>query len=1054
MNNTEIVEKDLTAELDSNNGRLATQLQTPQSKDVDVKSLEAELKKIIKGEVRFDRGAKALYSTDASNYRQIPIGVVLPKDENDIIQTINICRKYKAPLLSRGGGTSLAGQCTNVAVVMDHSKYFNQILWMNKDEKLVSVQPGIVLDEVRTATQEKIGLTFGPDPATHTHCTIGGMLGNNSCGVHSVMAANEGGGARSSDNIESLTIVTYDGLKMKVGKTSDDELNAFIQAGGRKGEIYKKLKDLRDKYGDLIRERFPQIPRRVSGYNLDELLPEKGFNVARALVGSESTCVTIVEATLQLLEAPKKKTVVVIGYKSLPAAGHAVMEILKYKPIGLEGMDDLLIEFSKRMNLLTKDELDLMPKGKAWLLVEFGGDSKKETDEKANAMLTELKAKKHGVAYKLFDDEKEEQKLWKIRESGLGATAWVPGEKPAWPGWEDSAVDPKYMGEYLEDLENLFRQYQYHPSVYGHFGQGIAHCSINFDLFTHEGIDAYKKFTVDASHLIKKYNGSLSGEHGDGQARGDLLEIMYGKELVEVFKEFKAIWDPEWRMNPGKIVNTYGQLKDLRVSDEYNPKEVKTHFKFPDDAYSFNRVTLRCAGVGECRNHNKGTMCPSYMVTREEKHSTRGRARMLFEMMQHEELKKGWHNDEVKESLELCLSCKGCKSDCPVQVDMATYKSEFLSHYYDNKLRPASAYAFGLIYWWSRIASKVPFIANFFFHAPFISNIVKTFAGIDQKRKMPRYADVTFKEWFLNRQRSTVNRQPKMSNGKQVILWADTFNNYFLPQTLVAAVEVLEAAGFDVIVSKKSMCCGRPLYDFGMLNTAKKMLLDIMQNLKQEIRNDIPIVGLEPSCVSVFKDELLNLFPADHDAKRLNNNFFTLAEFLEKEAPDFKIPKVLQKAVVHGHCHHKAIMKFKDDENIIKKTGLDAEILDSGCCGLAGGFGYEKGEHYDVSIKAGERVLLPAVRKAADTTLIIADGFSCREQIQQETNRKAMHLAQVLQMGLHENDPSAYMSFAEKKYVDGMALKDSSKKKKFIIIASVIGTAIAAFYIIRKSNRK
>jgi FAD/FMN-containing dehydrogenase/Fe-S oxidoreductase len=1045
---TESKSKIIPALNGNSNGRLATQLTTPYSKDVDVNSLEAELKKSIKGEVRFDNGARALYATDASNYRQVPIGVVIPKTEDDILQTTNICRKYKAPLLSRGGGTSLAGQCCNVAVVMDMSKYFNKIYWINKEKKLVSVQPGIVLDEVRDATTQQVGLTFGPDPATHTHCTIGGMLGNNSCGVHSVMAANEGGGARSSDNVESLTIVTYDGLKMKVGKTSDEELEQIINAGGRRGGIYKKLRDLRDKYADLIRERYPKIPRRVSGYNLDELLPEKGFNVARALVGSESTCVTIVEATLQLLKAPKKKTLVALGYDSLGNAGRAVPKILPYKPIGLEGMDNLLIEFSKRMGLLTRHELGLLPKANAWLLVEFGGETKEDADAQANKMINELKAQQNPPSIKLFDDEGEEEELWKIRESGLGATAWVPGEKPAWPGWEDSAVDPDFIGDYLDDLEQLFNKYGYHPSVYGHFGQGIAHCSINFDLFTHDGINAYKQFTVEASHLIKKYNGSLSGEHGDGQARGDLLEIMFGKELVEAFKEFKAIWDPEWRMNPGKIVNTYGQLKDLRVSDQYNPIDPKTYFKYPEDDHSFSRVTLRCAGVGECRNHNKGTMCPSYMVTREEKHSTRGRARMLFEMMQGEELKDGWRNKEVKESLDLCLSCKGCKSDCPVNVDMATYKAEFLSHYYNGKLRPASAYAFGWIYWWSRLASKAPFIANFFFHTPVVSNIVKALAGIDQKRKMPEYADITFREWFFKR--AKLNAE---SSKPRVILWADTFNNYFLPQTLVAGVEVLEAAGFEVIIPKKSLCCGRPLYDFGMLNTAKRMLLDIMHNLQQEIRNDIPIVGLEPSCVSVFKDELTNLFPTEHDAKRLKKNVYTLAEFLEQKAPDFKIPQLQQKAIVHGHCHHKAIMKINADKNILKKTALDFSVLDSGCCGLAGGFGYEKGAHYDVSIKAGERVLLPTVRKAADTTLIIADGFSCREQIEQETDRKALHLAQVLQMGLRENNPSVYMPLPEKKYVDGMKLKDQRKKKNALIIVCLISVAITAAYIINKKNK-
>ncbi len=1033
------------------NDKLSTQLdtrfQTKYSVNVDVKNLEKELRKSIEGEVRFDDGSRALYSTDSSNYRQIPIGVVIPKSEEDIIQTINLCQKYKAPLLSRGGGTSLAGQCCNVAVMMDMAKYYNKILKIDKEKKLVTIQPGIVLDEMRNATKEKMNMTFGPDPATHDHCTLGGMLGNNSCGVHSVMAAFEGLGARTSDNTESITIVTYDGVKMKVGATSDEELERIINEGGRRGEIYKKLKDFRDKYADLIRGKFPNIPRRVSGYNLTALLPENGFNVAHALIGSESTLVTITEATLKLLNEPKARSLLVLGYDSLPDAGYAVPFVMKHKPIGLEGIDDMLLDFMKRKGL-NVDDIPLLPDGKAWLMVEFGGNSKEDADDQAKKLMEDYKNEKKQPTMSLFDDPEQEKMLWEIRESGLGATAWVPGEPNGGPGWEDSAVPPDKMGDYLKDLRDLFTKYKLYPSIYGHFGQGCIHCRVGFDFLTEDGIKAYKNFTIEASHLVVKYGGSLSGEHGDGQARGDLLEIMYGEELVNAFREFKLIWDPEWKMNPGKIIDTYGQLNDLRLGTTYNPPNLKTHFQLPAEKYSFAHASNLCVGVGECRRHEHGTMCPSYMATREEKHSTRGRSRMLFEMMQGDIIKDGWKSKEVKESLDLCLSCKGCKADCPVNVDMATYKSEFLSHYYEGKLRPTSAYAFGWIYWWSRLASKAPFIANFFFHTPVISNLVKAFAGIEQKRKMPRYADVTFKEWFF--QRKKIRNQQIRNQKSKVILWADTFNNYFLPQTLVAGVEVLEAAGFEVIVPKKSMCCGRPLYDFGMLNTAKKLLLDIMHNLKDEIRDGVPVVGLEPSCVSVFRDELHNLFPHNEEAKRLQKQVFTFAEFLEKKAPGFKIPQLKTKAVVHGHCHHKAIMKIDTDKKLLKKTGLDFEVLDSGCCGLAGGFGYEKGEHYDVSIKAGERVLLPAVRKAADTTLIVADGFSCREQIEQETNRKALHLAQVLQMGLRENNPSVYMPLPEKKYVDGMKLKDSNKNKKLLMAAGIIGMAIASVYIISK----
>lgn len=1015
---------------------------TKESINVDVPSLYTELSSIIQGEVRFDDGTKALYSTDSSNYRQIPIGVVIPRTEEDIHNTITICRKFGAPILSRGGGTSLAGQCCNVAVIMDMSKYFNNVISIDKNKRTVSVQPGIVLDEMKKATETATGLTFGPDPATHTHCTLGGMLGNNSCGIHSVMAAFEGNGARTSDNTESLTIITYDGLKMKVGPASDEELEKIISEGGRKGDIYKKLRDLRDKYADLIRKRYPKIPRRVSGYNLDDLLPEKGFNVARALVGSESTCVTIVEATLQLIKKPIHRTLVAIGYKTLPDAGRAVPQILKHKPVGLEGIDRLLIEFSKRMGALGEKDISLLPDAGAWLLVEFGGDTRDEADQEAKDLMEELKKGPQPPSMKLFDDQEEENTLWKIRESGLGSTAWVPGEKPAWPGWEDSAVDPKYMGDYLEDLEKLFKKYGYHPSVYGHFGQGIAHCSINFDFFTKKGIEEYKKFTVEAAHLVVKYNGSLSGEHGDGQSRADLLEIMFGKELVQAFREFKAIWDPEGKMNPGKVVDGYGQTSDLRVDEDYGPHHLKAHFEYPNDKFSFIQTTLRCAGVGECRKHNGGTMCPSYMATREEKHSTRGRARMLFEMVQGDVIKDGWKSKEVKDSLDLCLSCKGCKSDCPVHVDMSTYKAEFLSHYYKGKMRPMSSYVFGWIYWVSRVASLAPRLSNFIMHAPIISNLVKGVIGIEQKRRMPKFADITFREWFQYRKKRSAIGKPR------VILWPDTFNNFYLPETLVAGLEVLEAAGFEVIIPRQSLCCGRPLYDFGMLKTAKKMLLQIMDSLKHEIRNGTPIVGLEPSCISVFRDELGELFPDYQDAQRLKENVFTLAEFLEKKAPDFSVPKIPSPALVQGHCHHKAIMKMIPDKNILNKTGLHWKILDSGCCGMAGSFGYDRGEHYEVSIKAGERVLLPVVRNATDETIIIADGFSCREQIEQETGRKGLHLAQVLQMGLREKNLSKPIVLPEKKYVDGMKLKDPYRKGKNLLYgAAFLGAMLTTIAI-------
>lgn len=984
-----------------------TRYVTPQSEGVDVKSLEEDLKSFVTGEVRFDAGSKATYSCDSGNYRQIPLGVVVPKNEEDILATVAICRRYKAPLLSRGGGTSLAGQTNNVGVVMDLSKYYNQVIAFDKEAKTVTVQTGIVLDHMKEYTEQH-GLTFGPDPSTHNHCTIGGMLGNNSCGVHSVMSANYGYGAKMEHNTTSMKVLTYDGIKMEVGPTSDEEYEKIVAAGGRRAEIYQKLKALAEKYGDLIRKKYPDIPRRVSGYNLVDLLPEKGFNVASALIGTESTCVTILSATLKLMPNPKARTLVVLGYTDLFNAGKHVKDILAFKPIGLEGLDDLLIDNMHKKGYHT-DHLTLLPHGKAWLLVEFGGNSKQETDGLGRAMMAKLKTQKDPPTMSLFDDPDQEEMLWKIRESGLGATAWVPGDPITEEGWEDSAVHPDKIGDYLKALGALFAKYGWNIPMYGHFGQGCVHCRIPFDLQTPEGLEQYKKFTREAAHLVVSFGGSLSGEHGDGQSKADLLDVMYGPELVEAFKEFKAIWDPDWRMNPGKITQPYGQVANLRTGAQYEPLELPTHFHYPDDTFRFSRAALRCVGIGECRRLKGGTMCPSYRVTKEEEHSTRGRARLLYEMLMGDVV-KGWKDKRVKDALDLCLSCKGCKGDCPVNVDMATYKAEYLSHHYKGKLRRRSAYAFGLIYWWSRLASLAPRVANFFTQEGWRARFSKWLTGADPRRKIPAFATVTFRNWFTKGRTPGVERPfadgRPAGTRRPVILWADTFNNYFFPDSLKAAVDVLEAAGFEITVPKASLCCGRPLYDYGMLNTAKRLLRRILNALREDIRNGVPVVGLEPSCIAVFRDELVNLFPADEDALRLKKQTFTLAEFLEKKAPDFKIPAYTKEAIVHGHCHQKAIMGMSADKELFKKMRLDFKIVDSGCCGMAGSFGYEMGKHYDVSVSAGELVLLPAVRNTGENTIIIADGFSCREQIIQQTGRKPFHTAEVLRMALLQGQTS------------------------------------------------
>ena len=952
----------------------------------DMKQLEAELKRSIEGEVRFDNGSRALYATDASNYRQVPIGVVIPRTVEDVIATVRLCYQYGAPVLSRGGGTSLCGQCCNVAVVMDFSKYLNKILEIDRDAKTARVQPGVVLDDLRDAAG-KVGLTFAPDPATHTHNTLGGMIGNNSCGPHSVM------GGETVHNVIELDVLTYDGTRMTVGATGDEQLRDILVRHDRRGDIYAHLQKLRDRYANAIRARFPQIPRRVSGYNLEALLPEHGFNVAQALVGSEGTCVVILEAKVRLLDKPAAASLVVLGYKDVYEAGDHVPEIMRHKPIALEGMDDRLIADMKAIHL-HPENVELLPEGGGWLLVEFGGASKADADAQARKMMDALKQTAHPPTMKLYDDPPLEKKIWKMRESGLGATAHVPNQKITWEGWEDSAVPPEKLGEYLRKLRALFEKYGYLCDLYGHFGQGCVHTRIDFDLETAAGIATFHAFLYEAAHLVTSLNGSISGEHGDGQSKAELLPIMFGEELMQAFREFKGIWDPHWRMNPGKVIGAYRADQNLRLGTDYAPPPVKVHFHYPNDSGDFSRAMLRCVGVGECRKKS-GTMCPSYMATGEEMHATRGRAHLLFEMLQGSAIHRGWKEPAVHEALDLCLSCKGCKGECPVKVDMATYKAEFMAHYYEGRLRPPSAYAFGLIDRWARLASHMPKAANFFTQTEPFASLAKNIVGIAAQRHITRFASEPFTKWF-HRRKSSIPR------GRNIILWPDTFNNYFHPQVAQAAVEVLEHAGCDIQIPRLHLCCGRALYEFGMLNRAKAYLQRIMDALAQDIHAGTPIVGLEPACVSVFRDELRNLFPYSEQAKRLSAQVFLLSEFLEREDLDFSFPVLRRKAVVHGHCHHKSILGMDAEQSVLRKLELDCDVLDSGCCGMAGSFGFEKTK-YDVSIACAERVLLPAVREAASGTLLVADGFSCREQIAQTTGSEALHLAQVLHMALHQD---------------------------------------------------
>ncbi|HEV2463649.1 MAG TPA: FAD-binding and (Fe-S)-binding domain-containing protein [Acidobacteriaceae bacterium] len=953
------------------------------------RELEARLAAAVRGEARFDLGSRALYSTDASNYRQVPIGVVIPRDADDVIAAIAVCRELGAPILSRGGGTSLAGQCCNVAVVFDYSKYMRSIHSLDPQGKIARVEPGIVLDRVREAA-ELHHLTFAPDPATHSRCTIGGMIGNNSCGTHALM------GGKTDDNIRALDILLYDGTRLTVGATSAEEIARIISAGGRRSEIYRALAVIRDKYAPLIRERFPKIPRRVSGYNLDFLLPENGFHVARALVGSEGTCVTVLSAELDLKPSPPHRRLVVAGFENPFIAADYVPAVLEHKPIGLEGFDAMLTGFMQRKHLAEED-LDLLPEGRGYLLVEFGAWSPEEAEHQADQFCRAAQSYPAIPHLRQYapDDAK---RIWRVRESALGATVFVPGEPHGWEGWEDSAVPPEKLGSYLRQLFTLMHGYGYRSPMYGHFGQGCVHLRINFDLESAEGIAKYQEFIDRAADIVVAHGGSFSGEHGDGQSRSTLLPKMFGPDLIQAFREFKAVWDPLNRMNPGKLsgpAEIYSPVDNLRLGAGYKSSRQNTYFQFPDDKGSLAEATLRCVGVGACRKHDAGTMCPSFMATSEEKHSTRGRAHLLWEMLEGKTLHREWQSEPVKEALDLCLSCKACKGECPVNVDIATYKAEFLAHYFEHHRHPLRDYAFGFMDRWAALASVIPGItprlANLPLQLPVVSNAVKSILGVAPQRRLPQFAPRSFQSAHRKSSKARIS-----SGDAAVILWPDTWNNYYHPQTLIAAQHVLENAGFQPEVPTQHLCCGRPLYDFGFLDAARRYLARVMETLAPHIDAGQPIIFLEPSCASVFRDELRNFFPNDIRAAELRDHVWLLADFLAERAPGYQPPTLTgQRIIVHGHCHHKSILKMDAEVSLLRQTQADVTVLDSGCCGMAGPFGFER-EKFEVSQTLAERVLMPAVRGAAPETLLVADGFSCREQISQNSPRRALHLAEVL----------------------------------------------------------
>ncbi|GAB7142742.1 dimethylmenaquinone methyltransferase [Mycobacterium riyadhense] len=976
--------------------------------EIDTARLEAMLAERVDGEVRFDDGSRAAYSTDASNFRQLPIGVVVPRTPEAAVEAVAVARAFGAPVLSRGGGTSLAGQCTNTAVVLDWSKYCDKLESVDAKAKRCVVQPGIVLDELNRRL-ESTGLRFGPEPSTHANCTVGGMIGNNSCGSTAQRCG------KVVDNIARLEVLCYDGTRFWCGETSDEEYAQIEAHGDLRAALYRRLRRLRDEFADDIRNGFPAIPRRVSGYNLDSLLPEHNFDVAGLLVGSESTLVTVLRAELELIETWPKRALVVLGYPSIDQAGDAVCSVLPYEPIALEAMDDKLIR-DERLHHLNAEAIKKLPEGAAFLLAQFGGNDQDTVDAQAKRMLDGLHESEHDATVSCLDDPAREDELWQVREAGLGATAHVPGHAETFEGWEDSAVPPERLGNYLRRLQALYEEFGYSsaaaPSLYGHFGQGCVHTRIPFDLFTAEGVSAYRRFLERAADLVSEFGGSLSGEHGDGQTRGELLPRIFGHRLMSAFAELKDIFDPQDRMNPGKVVAPQPLDANLRLGSTWAPITPQDlHFHYPHDGGSFVHAANRCVGVGKCRQLDTSSgqvMCPSYQVTREEEHSTRGRARLLFEMLDghgDSPIQDGWRSTDVKRALDLCLACKGCKSDCPADVDMATYKAEFLAHHYEGRQwrRPRSDLSMGWLPVAARMVTdaRMGWLANALTRTPGLRRAAIAAAGVAD-REIPRFAKQTLRQWFTKR--------TTRASGKRgtVMLWPDTFTNCFHPQVGHAAVHVLEEAGWRVTLPPPRLCCGLTWISTGQLRTAKEVLARTVAALAPHVRAGGLVVGLEPSCTTVFRADAAELFPDNHDVLRLRDQTVTLAELLTEHSPGYQPPRPVGgklSALAQVHCHQHAVLGWDADAQLLEDAGVEVAQLGAGCCGLAGNFGFERG-HLGVSEACAERVMLPEIRAADRGAVVLADGFSCRTQIHEldSGGREAVHLA-VLLAAMYKTQP-------------------------------------------------
>jgi FAD/FMN-containing dehydrogenase/Fe-S oxidoreductase len=962
-----------------------------------VNDLENALRRVVRGSVRFDAGSRLLYSTDASMYQVEPLGVVIPRHADDVRAAVQVAREQQVALLPRGGGTSLTGQTVNRALVVDFTQHMNQVLEVNTEERWARVQPGLVQDELNHHVRS-LGLLFGPDTSTSNRATLGGMLGNNSGGSHSLAYG------LTVDHVLEIRALLVDGSEVVFGELTPAEFEAKTRAPGLEGQIYREVGAIRETYADEIRARYPRHWRRVAGYNLNELLGvgvrphsyagggnggPRTLSMARLVVGSEGTLLTILEAKVRLVKRPTATAVDVIHYHDMQEALESSQAILETGPYAVEVTDKLIldlardnIEQSRRMGWVQGDPAAIM-------IVEYTGENEAETRAKIAALEARRARDGFGYAAHIAHDAGEQRTIWNLRKAGLGLLLGMKGDKKPIAFVEDTCVEPRHLAQFVPRFKEIFAKHDTVGAYYGHCSVGCLHIRPVIDLKTPRGMEQVRAIADEITALVVEFGGTISSEHGDGRARSPFIERMYGPELMEGFRRLKRAFDPDNRMNPGNIVDSPGILENLRYGVEYKTWAPVTMLDFSNEG-GFAAAVEMCNGVGACRKSLEGTMCPSYMATRDEEHSTRGRANALRAVLSGRMAPKEFTGQRLHEVMDLCLECKGCKSECPANVDMAKMKYEFLHHYYRANGLPLRNRLFGRIETLNRLLSHVPTIANWMTAVPFNRWLMEKVVGIDRRRPLPALARQTFTDWF--RQRPAPAAAPR----GEVVLFHDTFVTYNTPEIGRAAVQLLEAAGYHVaLVDRK--CCGRPLISKGMLTEAREHAAFNVERLHPYAARGVAIVGLEPSCLLTLRDEWVDLLRTD-EARAVATQSALLEQFLLRERErglELRWTPHGRQVLLHGHCHQKAIVGTAPTVGALNWAGYKVSEVDSGCCGMAGSFGFER-EHYDISVALGDRRLAPAVRAAPVATEVVAPGISCRQQIEHLTGRRAKHPAEVL----------------------------------------------------------